>query len=287
MRTSTRLLLNSAANLAGGLLSAALALILTPVLVNGLDRSAFGVWQLAGPVRLYAPLILLGVSGAVTRFVASYLAREDYDSINAFVNTARAYFCFGTLVLVGIGIAVAVALPRGTNIDPSLHAATFWCVLILTVFQATVFAFGPTAAVLYSLERFDLIALTQVISRAVRLAGLVVAIWLFRPRPATGLLLVAVIMGATDAGPLIVQSMLSRRLCPPLRVDLRLARWEHVWPMIRFGLRTLLWTAVNILLPYTAFLVVGHYLSDADVGDYGIPERLLAFVSVLVGTVVD
>jgi len=92
MRTSTRLLLNTAANLTSAVVGAVTGLILTPVMIHYLGRNVFGVWSLAGPVTLYAPLILLGVSGAITRFVAAYMAQDDHDSMNATVNTARAYF---------------------------------------------------------------------------------------------------------------------------------------------------------------------------------------------------
>jgi len=58
MRTSSRLLLNSVANLGNGLISTLLALVLTPVLVHYLDRHAFGVWLLAGPVTIDASFIM-------------------------------------------------------------------------------------------------------------------------------------------------------------------------------------------------------------------------------------
>ncbi len=286
MRTSTRLLLNTAANLTSAVVGAVTGLILTPVMIHYLGRNVFGVWSLAGPVTLYAPLILLGVSGAITRFVAAYMAQDDHDSMNATVNTARAYFYFGTIVLTVIGLSMAVALPRCTNIEPSLRTTASWCVIVLTLFQAVAFFFGPTGAILHSLERFDLLSLVMISSRTIRLLGILLALALLRPTASTGLLIVAVIMGITDAANVMACSFLARHYCRPLRLDLRLARWELLWPMIGFGLQTLLWAAVNMLLPYVSLFVIGHYLSDADVGDYAVPERVLSLVALLVNTVV-
>jgi len=286
MRTSTRLLLNSVANLTGGVVNTVLALVLTPILVHSLGRSGYGAWELAGHITVYTPFIFLGLGGAVGRFVAVYMTQKDYESMNAFVNTALVYFRCGAVAALGIGMVVAFRLTHWTNIDPSLHEATFWCVVIVVASLMIRLYFGPVDAILWSLERFDLVALTQVVFRVIRLVAVVLTLPLLNPEPAVGLLIVAVIMTATDVIPVVIRVFLARHYCPHLEINMRLARWKHLWAGLRFAIATILWKTATVLLTYVPFLVIGHYLSDADVGDYGICGRILAFVVMLVDQVV-
>src|SRR5687768_11210944 len=80
----------------------AVALIVTPIIVNGLGPSGFGVLTLLAVTLGLFGLLDLGIGGSATRAVAQHVERKDLDSAaNVLGTVVTAYVAIG---LVGASI---------------------------------------------------------------------------------------------------------------------------------------------------------------------------------------
>ena len=97
---------NITSNLAGYIVSAVVALFLSPFVISTLGALNFGMWTLLVSLTGYYGLLDLGVRSAVGQYVTRYWSRDDMDGVNRTFSTSMAL-----LVLVaGVGLIVTVGL---------------------------------------------------------------------------------------------------------------------------------------------------------------------------------
>ena len=68
---------NALANYANSLVALVLALVVTPLLVRGLGKEAYGTWVLVSTSVVYLNLLQFGFGQATTKYVAEGLAVDD------------------------------------------------------------------------------------------------------------------------------------------------------------------------------------------------------------------
>src|SRR5436309_13123576 len=82
------------------------ALVMTPVLVDGLGKSAYGVWALSSSIVLYFKLLEFGVGKALPRYVSDHAVDGDDEGLSRAVSTALAVLS----MLAGIAAIGALVL---------------------------------------------------------------------------------------------------------------------------------------------------------------------------------
>ena len=104
--TTHRVLRNSIANIATGISTSLMYLLLPPILARTLTVQEFGVWALISQLANYLSRLDLGIQGSIGRYVAFYNAHNDQKSIDRFVNTA---FTALTVIAAVAALATMVA----------------------------------------------------------------------------------------------------------------------------------------------------------------------------------
>jgi O-antigen/teichoic acid export membrane protein len=93
---------NLITSLGGYFVSAATAFILSPVIIRSLGDGRYGAWSLVADLVGYYSLLDIGITGAVTHYVARFQARNDKAASRSTLSTA---FC----ILSGIGLTAFIA----------------------------------------------------------------------------------------------------------------------------------------------------------------------------------
>jgi O-antigen/teichoic acid export membrane protein len=165
---------NSLANLASGLSTAVLTLLVPPLLARYLTQPEFSAWMLIVQLAAYTALLNLGIQGATSRYVAFYAARGDRDSASDIVSTA-----FFTLVITAIPAAVLV-LAASRNIDrlfPALPANLIGAcksgLLLMGLASALSMPAEAIAGAFTGLQRNEIVAVIQGGGRLVLAAALI------------------------------------------------------------------------------------------------------------------
>lgn len=279
MRLSTRILLNASINLISSLVNTLVALFVVRIAVDGLGKEVYGVYAVVAGLTLYTPYLHMGMASAVARYTAAHLAKGQYDEMNAVVNTGVAYYRAMAVVFFAIMAVIALYCVAWFVEDPSLHRVARWCVMVLAVFEGLVMVIGPVPGILTAIERFDLYRLPVTFFRIVRLAALAVILPFCDPK--TGVIVFTAVMAGTNFLPVLTHRLLVSRYTPNLKFDMRLARRNLVVPLIKFGIGSISWSWSQMMLTYLPILLIGAFLTTAEVTDYEVPGRILMLIQAL------
>ena len=168
---------NSLANLANGLSTAVLTLLVPTVLVRYLPAEQFSAWMLVVQLAAYTALLNPGFQSATSRYVSHYLALGDASSASAIASTA-----FMTLMLIAGVAAVLIAVVAGSiahlfpGLPPALAEGTMTSLLLVGVPLALVMPADAIAGSFIGMQRNELVAAIQGGGRLLLAAALIVIV---------------------------------------------------------------------------------------------------------------
>src|SRR2546427_12627952 len=92
--------------------TAIVSLLITPFVIHTLGDRLYGIWALVGAFIGYYGLLELGLSTAISRYLAAALGAADHAECNRVFNTAlQIYLGLGVIVLAGTGVVAGVGPP--------------------------------------------------------------------------------------------------------------------------------------------------------------------------------
>ena len=165
-----------AANVGGRLLSMAAWLLVTPLVLKALGATRFGLWTLVSTVAGFSLALDLGLSAAVTRFLASHRATGDDEGM-------RGALSLGVLGSVTLGLVwlLVVMLAPGplldlVRVEPALRPEAIAMLWVMgAAFLLNLVALSLSSA-LAGFQRFDLVSRNLIASTLVQLSGMLLAV---------------------------------------------------------------------------------------------------------------
>lgn len=266
------LLINALSNWAALAITVVVGLFLTPYIVSYLGKTGYGIWILVSSIIGYYGLLDLGVSSAITRYVARYAGQKDYKSLNETVSTSLVMFCVIGFIVVGASFAVAGPLSRFFNI-PTDQVEKFQKVVWLLGLAAGLgFPGNLFGAVIRAHERFVAANCVTIIITLIR-ASLVVLL-LSRD---IGLVGVAYSHFVSAVLMIILNFAMCKLLFSHLRLRLRETRWDVLRTLLAFGAITTVLQVANIMRFNLDSFVIGKWINIPAVAVYGVAALLIRF----------
>ena len=149
----------------------AFGLILTPILLEDLGESTFGLWKFIQSVMLYVLVCEPAIRGAMGRFLAEAIGRDDRRDASRVVATATIIL----IPLVGIfAVVAAIVAPSivGATIESTdplyQEGVTALRVICIAAFVTT--GAGVFGAILHAMKRFDLANVVLIPTQWLKLA---------------------------------------------------------------------------------------------------------------------
>lgn len=266
------LLINALSNWMALAITVVVGLFLTPYIIGYLGKTGYGIWILVSSIIGYYGLLDLGVSSAITRYVARYAGQKDYKSLNETINTSLVMFCIIGFVVVGASFAVAGPLSRFFNI-PTDQVEKFQKVVWLLGLAAGLgFPGNLFGAVIRAHERFVAANCVTIFITLMR-ASLVVLL-LSRD---IGLVGVAYSHLASAVLRIILNFAMCKLLFSHLRLRLREARWDVLRTLLAFGAMTTVLQVADIMRFNLDSFVIGKWVNVPAVAVYGVAALLIRF----------
>jgi O-antigen/teichoic acid export membrane protein len=266
---------NSLANLASGLSTAVLTLLVPAFLSRYLTQPEFSAWMLIVQLAAYTALLNLGIQGATSRYVAFYAARGDRDSTSDIVSTA-----FFTLALTAIP-AAALVLAVSRNIDhlfPALPAhlvgASRSGFLLMGLASALSMPAEAIAGTFTGLQRNELVAAIQGGGRLVLAAALIATVLL-----EGDVTLMAAVFATVTVAVFLGFWWTNRRL-DAVEISPRRAHWRSFRQIWAYCNALIVWAVAMLCINGLDTAIVGR-LDFATVGIYSVcfgPILLIAGV---------
>ncbi len=284
MRTSSRVLLNTATSWAARVVTGAVSVLLVPFLLTMLGREGYGLIALIGVIVSVAGVADLGVRAAMSRQLAEQVARGDRQRFNELISS-------GAFFYVGVGLACAAAcailapmlndvfrVPEGLRAEGLFLIRWYGAAAILLSFVLPIYE-----AVLTSNQRFDLSNNIATVMGLVRAGCVFVVLYLTN----SGLYgWVAAMMIPTVLHPLVSRHY-ARRVWPDLRIRYECVRREAFGSLFSLGGRLLLLRLTGLLSVHADPLVLTTILGPAAVALYRPATALSTMFHPLVESLAD
>jgi O-antigen/teichoic acid export membrane protein len=247
-------------------------LVVTPVVIHSIGKSAFGVWTFIGAVTIYLSVLDFGVGPSIVRFGAEARGRGATGDLNEIASTGLAVYAAIGLVTLPIGLAVAWLVPWASGAPHRLtwdaRIATFLVVLSL----AARFPLGLFNNLLVAQQRWDLQNLGNFVSTGLYalLLGILLPFW------GGGLVLLGGVTLLTTLLRLLLPLLWLRTELPELRVRRSLVTKARLRELAAFSWSNFLVHVAQKIVFSTDVIVVGIVLGAVATGDYGPAAKLFA-----------
>lgn len=246
-----------------------LFLLATPFLVSRLGTEQFGIWMLVNALTGTLSVIHFGLGDATVKYVSAYRAREDWQGVVRVArSTQTVYGCLGVISGVTICLAARFFVHRVFKVEAIHQVLAIAAIRIGGIGLAVRFFSNVFAAVLQGFERYDLSARVTIITKAVTMGGIVVAVALRYGIEAVLWLSVLCAAGGAIALAFVAKSLIS---------DLRF------WPMLDraalrevfgFGFYSWLSAIAGTVFAQADVLLVGALLGTVAVTYYSVCQKL-------------
>jgi O-antigen/teichoic acid export membrane protein len=265
------LLANVTANWLWYMLVMATGFVLPRFIDRHQGEELLGIWDLGWSMVFYVSLLALGVTGAVSRYVARHRAAEDWPAMNATVNSS--------LLLLGISAALGVAgggvfaalvpklLPTAS---PEAIAAGRWVVMLLSISAAARLLGGAFNAVITGYERFDVLNIIRGGRDILVFAAMVTLLLL-----GYGIVALAVAALAGQVLGNVVKVVAAGRLCPDLRFSTSHCRRDVARDLLAFGGKTVTNNLARTSLYHVNSILVAYFLGPAVLAVYSRQRALV------------
>ena len=104
--------------------------IIPPLLLSRLGKEGYGLWLLIGQLTAYLPILDLGVSSSVGRFVAKYNAKKDFENLSQIISSSIFLFLFSSVCTVIITIIIWPNFSKFFNLSPEYFNIGRWLILL-------------------------------------------------------------------------------------------------------------------------------------------------------------
>jgi len=257
--------------------NALVSFFIAPLIVGHLGALGYGVWTLAVSLTGYLGLLDLGVRGAVTRYVARFQARREFDDLNKTVSAALLIFLLAGGAALVISAAMLLPLVSHFKIPHEYQRATELVVLLTGLNVAVSLVSGVFGGVIIGLQRFDTANLIEILSTLLRAAAVVAVL-----KSGHGIfalawthLLFAIAGGAANA-------WMAWHHYPGLKLRLRGVRREHLRLIFSFSAFSFLLQTSAYLVYYTDSIVIGVFLPISAVTFFAIAGNLMNYARALI-----
>ena len=265
-----RLLKNSIYSGFGRFGTMIVSIVLTPIIISHLGDNYFAIWSLVTLVISYIGFLDFGVSGAYSKYIAEFHAKNDLDKINGVIISGIGLYLLISVFVIATGLPLIQLTPRIFNIAKELQPEA------LTSFRIGlfVFAFASTFNVLEAipvgLQRMEYNNSIQVFTSILYCIASIIYL-----NANGGIIGLMFIRAADSALQIILLFICARKILPTFRIspkylDLKLAK-----ELVGFGLKVQAGKLANIGIANINKILIGTFAGLTGVANYQIGSTIV------------
>lgn len=250
---------------------------LSPFIIRSLGDQRYGIWALAFAFIDYYTLFDFGFKTAVVNLISGLHARREDGEINEVINTALFYFIALGMLIFGVTWFSAPELHRFFRISPEYRHDFVILVRIIAVGWSLAISLSVFQGAIEGFQRFKSANRIWILSLVIRSVGCALMLFLGH-----GLIAMGIVVTIAQFVSFALTFLTVRRAFPALRLSPALARiamWKRI---ASYGVHSFVAYLGNTLIMQGPPVLVGHFQSEAFVGYYALPSRLLQYVVELV-----
>ncbi|MEO2045795.1 MAG: oligosaccharide flippase family protein, partial [Pirellulales bacterium] len=256
-------------------LSAIVNLLITPLVIDGLSSSYYGVWAFINDLTAYSSLLYFGLGTALVRYIST--ARQDDNGvvISELVSTVTLmYFGMGLFCLLGMSCISPFVGPwlLGDDLSATSRSMIQAATVLIGVQVLLMFVGSAFAGMLHGYERFDLANAAGMSVLLLRTA----AIYLF-VQGDNAMLQLAVITTCGEALRVLLLCILAHRVSPQLRIRLVNFSTNILRKIFGFAGAAFVIQLAARLINYTDTVVIGLMIGASATAYYSIAATFFVY----------
>jgi O-antigen/teichoic acid export membrane protein len=268
---------NIVANLIGGFWIGALTIVITPLQINLLGIEAYGFLGFIMALQVAVGMLDLGLSGTLTRQIASDASPDHRDSMPLLHTATTIYWALALLIGAAFAAAANHVSGKWVHADAISNFDITLGLQITGLFIASRWPVALYSGVLTGLQRLDVLNAVKAAALTVRMLGGILVLLL--ERDVKGFLIWLAISAIVEV---LAFAGACRRVFPAWQCTLRLSAnaVRQVW---RFSLSIALLGALSIAITQLDRLLVGTRLSLEDLGHYALAHNAALAMTLILG----
>ena len=246
---------------------------LMPFNLAHIGKEQYGLWLVISALTAYLYLLHLGVPMASVRQMTQAIAAGDTLKLNRIVSSCAVMYLALGLLVVALGIPVMMFFERTYSIPDELRSSAHWAFVLSLAHTGLVFIAYMPYAILSANQAFVPLNLLLAAAIVMRIAvNIALVLWF-----SNLMMLGAVILSVTVFEFIISWGYVLRKY-PMIRPKLRYFQLETIKEIFGFSVYVFLMALGGQLAFQTSALVIGHYMTNADVVSFAIPNSLMVIL---------
>jgi O-antigen/teichoic acid export membrane protein len=245
------------------------------VAVRYLGRERYGMWATVSTLVAWFSMANLGLGqGLITRLSAA-VGRGDDGAARRYVNSALAIIALtsGVLLLAVVSAGAFVPWARVFNVTGAQAVAEAApVVLVASVLTICCLPLAVAGSVLAGHQRMDVVNLIALVTSALGLFALLLAVYCRASMP---VLAAALLTGPLTAGLAQFAWGVRRGL---IRLDRRAVNWSDAWSLLSLGFRFLFMQVASIVVFEAGAIIIAQRFGAGEVTPYAVTTRMVMIV---------
>jgi len=241
-------------------------IFLTPILIDKLGKTPYGIWALVGSLVGYYGLLRLGVGSAIMRYLPYYSSKKNIQKVNEVASSALVFYLFVAVAILFISNLVANSL-AGFYQGGSEMAGLIKVMGIAAAFECSFLVFDSIVRARGLWVWANCIITVAAVLRA---CGL-----LYCVLQGYGLVSMGWVLVGVNLNSFILFSFMVLKFFPDIQLRLMSASISQFITLMTYGFSSLL-IALSLTLTLQGHnLIIGKVLSLADVTIYAVVVILI------------
>lgn len=254
-------------------------LIIPPLLLASLGKEGYGVWLLVGQVTAYLPILDLGVSSSIGRFVAKYNAKKDYEGLSRVISSSLFLFLVSSIGVIIITLIIWPNFSKFFHLSREYFNVGKWLILLLGLGLAVDFPLRVGQGILQGIHRFDMMYFLRAVGTFLRLLLIISIFGWFRCR---SLIVLGIIATAiTILTDVLMCSYIYHKSSVIVKFKYKSVNMSSLREIWSLSLSALLGTLAALLFNQGQIISVGKIIGTETVTIYAIPIMLLTYGSMV------
>ena len=248
-----------------------------------LGKEQFGLWALALQISGYMVLLELGISSAISRFLADHKDDVNGGEYGSLLLIGAIVFAIQGGMIAIVGALFSFAAPALFHIPPDLASDFRWVLVIITSLSGFTIATRSLGGPLWAFQRMDITNLLAILTLVVSYGVL----WMgFRAGYGIYSLAYANIPTAI-LSPVIICIVCSRNGYYPARGSWGTPEWGHFRKLFSFGKDVLLMSIGSQLVNASQVMILSRLAGLDAAATFSIGTKLYSMSQQFVGKVLD
>ncbi|WP_410221970.1 lipopolysaccharide biosynthesis protein [Pedobacter sp.] len=277
-----RFIINLVSNFFSALSGVGISFFLTPYIVEHLGKEAYGFYPLSNNFVMYAGIITTALNSMSSRYITISLEKKDIKEVNTYFNSVL----FGNLLISLVFLLVSALfcffidkildIPDGLVYDVRL---LFVFILLSLVINVSSAVFSVTA---FALNRFDKLAVINIISNILKLGAIILLFYFFTPR----IHFLGVVTLVTAIYVFYANYRITKKLLPEVHISWSFFSRSALSVIVGSGIWNSVIALSNVINTQLDLLIANHFFKASGMGFLSLTKFIPNAIYILLGIIV-